>query len=243
MGAISSTGASDPLEQADHLNVPIRAPQIVNSVAAVHFAQVTAPRRTPSPKQINVTRRKIPYMIQKDSIVCRQLEDSNLSIGFRYRSDCEVTAKAEWTPRGSSSLAETVCGPSKTWTEGTCAIHAVDSSTGENKLELRLCSTEHELLVQGVVVDRQFRVQRMTFLWKETEESVDILNLFVTEASPALEQSQSCVVCFSDPPTVGFLPCRHMCVCKGCASVTLASTGNHCPLCRAEVSGRISLDS
>ena len=40
-----------------------------------------------------------------------------------------------------------------------------------------------------------------------------------------------CVICLTDPREVAVYPCRHMCLCTGCAEV-LPSQGNKCPICR-----------
>eukprot|EP01134_Creolimax_fragrantissima_P000425 CFRG0425T1 len=41
-----------------------------------------------------------------------------------------------------------------------------------------------------------------------------------------------CIVCLCDPRDTAVLPCRHLCLCHGCAEV-LRYQSNKCPLCRA----------
>jgi hypothetical protein len=40
------------------------------------------------------------------------------------------------------------------------------------------------------------------------------------------------VVCMSDPRDTLILPCRHLCLCNGCAE-SLRYQANNCPICRA----------
>jgi len=40
-----------------------------------------------------------------------------------------------------------------------------------------------------------------------------------------------CVVCLSEPRVYALYPCRHLCLCHSC-SVSIASNGNKCPICR-----------
>ena len=45
-----------------------------------------------------------------------------------------------------------------------------------------------------------------------------------------------CVVCQDEPTAVLLMPCRHLCVCKGCSG---HSRLTKCPMCRAEVSEKM----
>lgn len=44
-------------------------------------------------------------------------------------------------------------------------------------------------------------------------------------------ESNECVICLTDPPSVVVFPCRHNCVCMSCAEA-LPANGNKCPICR-----------
>eukprot|EP00698_Gefionella_okellyi_P004833 TRINITY_DN14473_c0_g1_i1.p1 TRINITY_DN14473_c0_g1~~TRINITY_DN14473_c0_g1_i1.p1 ORF type:complete len:333 (+),score=80.12 TRINITY_DN14473_c0_g1_i1:83-1081(+) len=48
------------------------------------------------------------------------------------------------------------------------------------------------------------------------------------------DDSAECVVCMNEPREVMVLPCRHMCLCQGCADM-LRFQSNKCPICRAFV--------
>ena len=48
------------------------------------------------------------------------------------------------------------------------------------------------------------------------------------------DQGKECVICLSEPRDTTVLPCRHMCMCSGCAKVLRFQT-NRCPICRQPV--------
>jgi len=48
------------------------------------------------------------------------------------------------------------------------------------------------------------------------------------------EGSRECIVCLSEARDTVVLPCRHMCLCNGCAELMRLQT-NKCPICRSPV--------
>ncbi|CAH8356383.1 unnamed protein product [Eruca vesicaria subsp. sativa] len=48
------------------------------------------------------------------------------------------------------------------------------------------------------------------------------------------DPGKECVICLSEPRDTTVLPCRHMCMCSGCAKVLRFQT-NRCPICRQPV--------
>ncbi|XP_028776007.1 probable E3 ubiquitin-protein ligase LOG2 [Neltuma alba] len=48
------------------------------------------------------------------------------------------------------------------------------------------------------------------------------------------DSGKECVICLSEPRDTTVLPCRHMCLCSGCAKVLRFQT-NRCPICRQPV--------
>ncbi|CAL1404301.1 unnamed protein product [Linum trigynum] len=48
------------------------------------------------------------------------------------------------------------------------------------------------------------------------------------------ESGKECVICLSEPRDTTVLPCRHMCMCSGCAKVLQFQT-TKCPICRQPV--------
>ena len=51
----------------------------------------------------------------------------------------------------------------------------------------------------------------------------------------AEEDEYLCVVCEESKKQVILLPCKHMCLCKNCATGCLFKTLNECPMCRAKI--------
>ncbi|KAJ4977720.1 hypothetical protein NE237_008500 [Protea cynaroides] len=49
------------------------------------------------------------------------------------------------------------------------------------------------------------------------------------------DPGKECVICLSEPRDTTVLPCRHMCMCSGCAKVLRFQT-NRCPICRQPIS-------
>uniref|UniRef100_A0A5B7A9P0 RING-type E3 ubiquitin transferase n=1 Tax=Davidia involucrata TaxID=16924 RepID=A0A5B7A9P0_DAVIN len=48
------------------------------------------------------------------------------------------------------------------------------------------------------------------------------------------DPGKECIICLSEPRDTTVLPCRHMCMCSGCAKVLRFQT-NRCPICRQPV--------
>lgn len=51
---------------------------------------------------------------------------------------------------------------------------------------------------------------------------------------------KECVICMSEPRDTAVMPCRHMCMCNGCAS-TFKSQMNRCPICRQPVEALLKI--
>ncbi|KAJ8751519.1 hypothetical protein K2173_016749 [Erythroxylum novogranatense] len=56
----------------------------------------------------------------------------------------------------------------------------------------------------------------------------------VDAESDGNDPAKECVICMSEPRDTTVLPCRHMCMCSGCAKVLQFRT-NRCPICRQPV--------
>eukprot|EP00049_Salpingoeca_infusionum_P021642 m.4019 g.4019 ORF g.4019 m.4019 type:complete len:512 (+) comp4393_c0_seq1:127-1662(+) len=54
------------------------------------------------------------------------------------------------------------------------------------------------------------------------------------------EEDVDCVICMCDPMDTMVLPCRHLCLCAGCAD-TLRFQSNRCPICRAPFHSTLQL--
>ncbi|KAJ0084899.1 hypothetical protein Patl1_30710 [Pistacia atlantica] len=67
----------------------------------------------------------------------------------------------------------------------------------------------------------------------ELQEIYGIGNTVSSEADES-DSGKDCVICLSEPRDTTVLPCRHMCMCSGCAKV-LQFQSNRCPICRQPV--------
>ncbi|XP_020240208.1 probable E3 ubiquitin-protein ligase LOG2 [Cajanus cajan] len=55
------------------------------------------------------------------------------------------------------------------------------------------------------------------------------------------ESGGDCVICLSEPRDITVLPCRHMCMCSGCANLLKVHTAN-CPICRHPVERLLEIE-
>lgn len=53
---------------------------------------------------------------------------------------------------------------------------------------------------------------------------------------------QECVVCLTAPREVAVLHCKHVCLCKPCASVTSSTWSYQCPICRGRVAAFVGIE-
>lgn len=80
------------------------------------------------------------------------------------------------------------------------------------------------------VVKQILWVNRMRY---ELQEIYGIGNSVESDVD-ANDPGKECVICLSEPRDTTVLPCRHMCMCSGCAKVLRFQT-NRCPICRQPV--------
>lgn len=55
-----------------------------------------------------------------------------------------------------------------------------------------------------------------------------------------LADGRECVICMTDARDTTVLPCRHMCMCSGCAKV-LRLQSNKCPICRSNIESLLQI--
>lgn len=51
-----------------------------------------------------------------------------------------------------------------------------------------------------------------------------------------------CVICLSKPREVAILHCRHVCLCRSCATITSSTWSFQCPVCRGRVAAMVGLE-
>ncbi|KAJ2405478.1 hypothetical protein GGF41_007071, partial [Coemansia sp. RSA 2531] len=55
-----------------------------------------------------------------------------------------------------------------------------------------------------------------------------------SRSGPSTDELLQCAICLSDERDTAMLPCRHLCMCRECAS-TYRQQSNKCPICRTVV--------
>jgi hypothetical protein len=103
--------------------------------------------------------------------------------------------------------------------------------------ELALLRGEPEGLREITTVGECAKVERYlkASLARIEEHKASLINKIVSDN---LEDSRLCVVCQTSEKSVVLLPCRHVCLCKDCASNDLVVD---CPLCREHIRDRITV--
>lgn len=85
-----------------------------------------------------------------------------------------------------------------------------------------------------------FRSRNFTPVGESSSDSSSVENI-VSKLKNRLgeeQERQLCVVCQDSLKNTLFLPCRHLCVCLGCAETIVSSEApvqRHCPLCRSRI--------
>jgi len=63
-----------------------------------------------------------------------------------------------------------------------------------------------------------------------------------TDSSAGLDgEGGECVICLSKPREVVILHCRHVCLCKSCATITSSTWSFQCPVCRGRVAAMVGM--
>lgn len=55
------------------------------------------------------------------------------------------------------------------------------------------------------------------------------------------DSEKECIICFSDTRDTIILPCRHMCLCLGCAKSLQSQASSKCPICRKDIESFLRL--
>lgn len=74
----------------------------------------------------------------------------------------------------------------------------------------------------------------------ELQEIYGIENCATGNAEEDATAGKECVVCLAEPRDTTVLPCRHMCMCSGCARMLRHQT-NRCPICRTPVESLLEI--
>ncbi|KAL5765817.1 hypothetical protein ACOSP7_016434 [Xanthoceras sorbifolium] len=102
--------------------------------------------------------------------------------------------------------------------------------TGNSQITMAVFEKKEKGEFQARVVKQILWVNRVRY---ELQEIYGIGNTVGSEVDEN-DSGKECVICLSEPRDTTVLPCRHMCMCSGCAKVLQFQT-NRCPICRQPV--------
>jgi predicted RNase H-like nuclease (RuvC/YqgF family) len=83
------------------------------------------------------------------------------------------------------------------------------------------------VVLNNIIASSSVQISQLKVEVSTLAEEMDLLAMRLNEE----DQGKECMVCSESRKECLFLPCRHMCVCKGCASLIKAKDCK-CPLCR-----------
>ncbi|TKY62155.1 E3 ubiquitin-protein ligase LOG2 [Spatholobus suberectus] len=107
----------------------------------------------------------------------------------------------------------------RTPTSGNTNSQITQAVFEKEKGEFRVKVVKQILWVNGM----RYELQEIYGIGNSTETDLD-----------ENDQGKECVICLSEPRDTIVHPCRHMCMCSGCAKVLRFQT-NRCPICRQPV--------
>jgi len=209
--------------------------------------------RNPAPVQVHLNRLILRFSISRDVEVKRR-SDSTYSVRFAYSSSSPIRVMIFIGLKDHSTFASLEASLPKTenkslqFTELNLSRNDPKiTESGTVTLNLLLSDGNDECRFLAEINGSVMKVVEHYMYVKEENKTFNLISLFSSvsaESSPSQKSTNvngTCAVCLTGPVTVGFLPCRHVCVCDECASVTMISSSNHCPICRVTVTGQIKL--
>ncbi|KAH9619083.1 hypothetical protein KSS87_011580 [Heliosperma pusillum] len=172
----------------------------------------------------------------KESILPPVVVHFEQGLGQKFRQpagtgiDFSMFAEAELLREGDVdvyplAVKADACPPTN---ESGTIEHTVPASTNsqinqaifvKDKGEFKLKVLKQILWVNGM----RYELQEIYGIGNSVEGEID-----------ANDPGKECVICLSEPRDTTVLPCRHMCMCSGCAKVLRFQT-NRCPICRQPV--------
>ena len=84
------------------------------------------------------------------------------------------------------------------------------------------------------VLEQQLQVEGQCFQLQEIY-GMDALQKGSQQEGEALADDALCLICLTEARSVMMLPCRHVCLCSGCAQEMRGHSNFNCPVCRADV--------
>lgn len=123
-----------------------------------------------------------------------------------------LAVKADASPENQN-------GSNETATSGNTNSQITQAVFEKEKGEFRVKVVKQILSVNGM----RYELQEIYGIGNSVESDLD-----------DNDQGKECVICLSEPRDTIVHPCRHMCMCSGCAKVLRFQT-NRCPICRQPI--------
>lgn len=246
MGSLISMEAGNSGEEVDYHLVSLPPPRYIDSVG--HTIETRNDSQAP-PTNIRVDRQILSFGVDPESVSSCNC-GSECSIIFKYFSITKLVVSIR---SGDLCLTAELPPTSPSQFSTSSVPLGRDLPVPELALEFTDSKDCIELIVNSGNQGR-FRARSMRMKFPDGR-MIDMLKLFGgSDADSILSMDgvthretpnvhASCAICLSEPAVVGFIPCRHVCVCNECAYVTLKSSLNHCPICRESVYSVIRLEN
>ena len=164
-------------------------------------------------------------------IECLKNDQGSLSFSMIY--DAEADCKVSILSSGNTPVPVTfIAGKCLSFEyDGLKAVKQFTLSAEANATkcgEIIVIDTANSRVVsRSVVIDSKIFLLSSIY-GAEVEESQ------APQAGPGKERESACVICLENQSNVAVLPCRHLCLCKECAS-SMISHGSKCPMCRKTI--------
>ncbi|XP_057549375.1 probable E3 ubiquitin-protein ligase LOG2 [Amaranthus tricolor] len=140
--------------------------------------------------------------------------------------DFSMFEEAELSQEGNAdvyplAIKADACPANQTYTDGEPAPGSSNSQITQAVFELDKGEYKVKVLKQILRINGvRYELQEIYGIGNSVESDFD-----------GNDPGKECVICLSEPRDTTVLPCRHMCMCSGCAKVLRFQT-NRCPICR-----------
>ncbi|KAI4334413.1 hypothetical protein L6164_019110 [Bauhinia variegata] len=180
------------------------------SITVMFFAKETIDGKLIAVKEIMLKQVSMPF---QQGLCQKFKQTSGTGIGFSLLEDTELKKEGDMEVYPLVLKAETDGNPLH-----DCQV-TLASFEKREKGEYEVQVMKQILWVKG----QKYELQEIYGIGNTGDGDID-----------GNESGRECVICLSEPRDITVLPCRHMCMCSGCAKL-LRSHTDSCPICRHPV--------
>lgn len=259
---MGSSQSQETVSEGHEVYSPIPPPRISEGAASqAGYIVIQAPpaRIIPErPKNVALSRMTLPIMIDKNTVTVLRPGDSDFIVKafILTKSNAGILVKVS-KEDGTVIASEEIHGipTSRDHREElSCTLKSSTVIGNHEKVHVDIIVSQGDSQVRCTVVlhDTTQKIEGLSYTDESYPSGLDLLPLYVSQpqdhrldelsgSQPNGNVETICSICLMKKADIGFLPCRHVCVCSDCSAITLSSSYNHCPMCRQLVTGRISL--